>query len=263
MFAKYAPKKKARFSSLGLVEARQHFLQKRPQNLEFLLSSRYLWMSKYTAKKSMIIELGCGTGLSNLWITEPNLEVTDVYENEWVDRVVDAQYLPYENNSIDIFICSHMLHHIPRPVVALEEMERCLKPHGFILVNEVNCSLLMKALLRVVGHEGWDYSIDPFDKTRNLNDPADPWSGNNAIASIMFQERTFTRHFPSLKITKNRAVECLLTIVAGGVTTKTPTMELPKLILSVIVLFDRLVCKLLPNIFGLSRRIAIQKIKSA
>jgi len=58
----------------------------------------------------------------------------DLFRKNVDDRVDITDMVLYGNNSIDIFICSHILEHIPDEKKALGELFRVLKPGGFGIV---------------------------------------------------------------------------------------------------------------------------------
>lgn len=96
-----------------------------------------------------ILELGCGPG--TLW--QKNLEripltwkitlsdfsagmVQEIQRNLPVDdkrfsfQVIDAQAIPFGDNSFDAVLANHMLYHVPDLSQALSEMRRVLRPQG-------------------------------------------------------------------------------------------------------------------------------------
>jgi SAM-dependent methyltransferase len=100
-------------------------------------------------KNARSLELGCGPG--SLWLENaariPNdwdLTLTDLSagmidrarENlKGADRsfrfeVIDAQSIPFDDNSFEAVIARHMLYHVPDRSRALQEIRRVLKPGG-------------------------------------------------------------------------------------------------------------------------------------
>ena len=50
----------------------------------------------------------------------------------------DAAKLPFEDDTFDVVISFHSLHHIDRPVAALREMFRVCRPGGKVLISDLN-----------------------------------------------------------------------------------------------------------------------------
>ena len=59
-----------------LLKARNSFLKKRFNNVDYLLRKRYNWMNNYISTGMKVVEIGCGTGFCKLYIKEP-LTLTD------------------------------------------------------------------------------------------------------------------------------------------------------------------------------------------
>ncbi|GAA0723998.1 MerR family transcriptional regulator [Clostridium malenominatum] len=119
------------------------------------------WMPWYfkqlnIPKNSKILELGCGDG--SFWAKNINevskdwqIVMTDFSEGmlndakknlkEWKHNftfgVVDAQELPYEDESFDVVIANHMLYHLNDLDKALGEIKRVLKPNGIFYASTV------------------------------------------------------------------------------------------------------------------------------
>ena len=136
-----------------VIEARKAFVNNRTNNLYFLLKNRYEWMNDYIDDGDKIVELGCGAGFSRFFIDHKNLILTDIVKHDWVDERVDALDLPYENASVDAFICSHMIHHVAKPKVFIESLCAALKQGGRLIIHDVNISLFLQLLLRIMRHE--------------------------------------------------------------------------------------------------------------
>jgi len=244
-----------------LESAREFFLKHRPTNLNFLLTERYGWMNPYLEGKEKLIEVGAGAGFSKEFITNKNLKITDFKKYPWIDQEVDALNPPFESNSLDAVIASHMIHHLAQPLVFFRQIQKVLKPGGYLLIHEVQTSFLMRILLRVMRHEGWSYDVDVFNEKTIANDPKDPWSANCAIPELLFTDSDrFEKALPGLKIVKNELCETFIFPLSGGVIAKAKTLPLPIPVLKLVNHFDRLLVALFPGVFALGRRIVIQKI---
>lgn len=55
---------------------------------------------------------------------------SDIVESTFVDEIIDIQNIPYEDNTFDLIISSHVLEHVPNDKKALKEFYRVLKPNG-------------------------------------------------------------------------------------------------------------------------------------
>jgi len=106
--------------------------------------------------QARLLELGCGPGY--LWSTCPerippgwSLTLSDFSEGmllaAWRNLVVtgrafkyeqiDAQSIPYPDESFDIVIANHMLYHVPDRPKAIGEIRRVLKPGGQLVATTV------------------------------------------------------------------------------------------------------------------------------
>jgi SAM-dependent methyltransferase len=240
--------------------ARQSFLDSRFTNLDFLLSSRYSWMNDYLSDQQKIVEIGAGAGFSSLYL-KSKVTLTDAADNPWIDEYIDALEINYPDNSIDVIIASHTIHHFSNPAKFFFECQRVLKKDGLILISEINTSFLMRGLLRVLHHEGYSYDVDLFNTESVVNDPSDLWSANCAVPEMLFsQPKVFSNYFKHLKIDRNELCECSIFPLSGGVISKTKVPRLPIALLRVMSFIDRLLIKLAPSVFALGRRVVLQKI---
>jgi len=241
--------------------ARQSFIEKRFRNLDFLLRFRYEWMNRYLFPNNVIIEVGAGAGFSPLYLSQRPV-LTDAVDNPWIEKFVDATNMAIETGSVDVLIASHNIHHFYSPYKFFKECERVLKDDGVILIQEINTSLLMRALLRIMRHEGWSYDVNVFNEHEIVNDKADLWSANCAVPELLFNDiSAFEREFTSLKIELNEPCECLIFPISGGVISKAKMPEFPAFILKAILAVDRMLVKISPTLFALGRRVVIKKRK--
>jgi SAM-dependent methyltransferase len=242
-----------------LQRARNRFLLERNNALGVLLYNRYTWMNKYIKCDDVVVDIGAGAGLSQEFI-ETKVTVTEITPYDWVDICVDATNLPFGTETLDVVICSNVLHHIAAPISFLEKVYECLKPGGHVLLFEPNPSLLLLFALRMMRHEGWSFEVDVFDPTALANDPKDPWSGNNAISYLMFHDpNVFEENVRGFEIIHDSFAECMMFPLSGGVTAKTKTVNLSITMLKIIDWLDSKLCRLSPYIFAMARLIVLRK----
>jgi SAM-dependent methyltransferase len=82
----------------------------------------------------------------------------DLFMQDVDDTGVDIMQMGYEDNSFDIFICSHVLEHVPDDRKAMRELRRILTPGGFGI-----------AMVPIV------LTIDKVDEDPFLEDVAERW----------------------------------------------------------------------------------------
>lgn len=243
-----------------VAKARAIFLQQRFNNLAYLLRQRYDWMKDYIRPGDNAVELGAGTGLLKEFLPYDNITLTDVEPHPWIDRVVDATRPDFDEASVDVIICSHMIHHLASPIKFFDKIHTSLKEGGYVLIQEINTSLMMRALLRLMRHEGWSYDVDVFDPTVVCNDPTDPWSANCAIPELLFgNTELFDRKVTGFRIVKKQMQEGFIFPLSGGVISKTRMVELPDLVLRNVEMLDRLLIRLFPATFALGLSVVLQK----
>jgi SAM-dependent methyltransferase len=240
--------------------AREYFIRHRPSNLAHLLHQRFFWMNEYIPPGTRALELGCGAAFSQFFIAQP-IALSDVEHRPWVDRVEDALNLDIPDDSFDVIICSHMIHHLAKPLQFFERVSRVLKPGGRLLINEINTALLMRLLLRIMNHEGWSYEVDIFDPDAIANDPNDPWSANCAIPQLLFDDlAAFEARAPFFRVERHELTECLVFPLSGGVIAKTRTVNLPETMLRAVDILDTILIKLMPGVFAMARRVVLQRV---
>src|SRR5262249_33297704 len=155
-------------------------------NLRYLLRTRYDWMNRFIGVHDRGVEVGCGMGVSKDFIRASEYLLTDFAEHDFLDmRSVDAMNTPFENASLDFVVSNNMVPHLASPIRFLQEMARILKPGGRLLIQDINASLAMRAILRIMRHEGYSFEPDVFDPDVICTDPDDLWSANCAISNLL------------------------------------------------------------------------------
>lgn len=70
--------------------------------------------------------------------------MADLYPSMPSIEKIDLTNIPYTENSFDVFICNHVLEHVPDYLKALKEIHRVLKKDGFAILQTPYSKLLAK-----------------------------------------------------------------------------------------------------------------------
>ena len=114
------------------------------------LNHRYVWAAQQ-AKDADVVEIACGSGpgLGLLGrqcrtliagdISEPVLERAKAHYDERFDiRQIDAEDLPFPDNSKDIIILFEAIYYLPNPEKFVRECARVLRQNGRVLIATAN-----------------------------------------------------------------------------------------------------------------------------
>jgi 2-polyprenyl-3-methyl-5-hydroxy-6-metoxy-1,4-benzoquinol methylase len=140
------------------------------------------WDTHYThfgGQTLKVLDAGCGDGINLMGLQNVLGQIGFRYSLEGVDynplRVeraaerfaeisivqADLLNLPYENNSVHVVLCNHVLEHIREDVAAMAELRRILHPNGMLIIGVPNegCFLaqvrnrfLQRQILRTTDH---------------------------------------------------------------------------------------------------------------
>ena len=244
-----------------LENARRIYKNKPSNNLIFLLCRRFNWMQKYIKNNDLVVEIGCGIGASKDFLKAKKIIITDLADSNWIDMKVDALNMPFKDNSVDVVVCSNLVHHIYSPIKLMKEISRVLKPNGYFLIQEINASLAMRAILVMTNHEGYNFNSDVFNENEICNDPNDVWSANCAIPNMLFDDQEkFHKNIKFFKIISQSHSEFFIFPLSGGVTAKMPMISLSNKTLNLFNKIDKFLIRLSSNTFALQRQIALRKI---
>jgi ubiquinone/menaquinone biosynthesis C-methylase UbiE len=207
------------------------------------------------------LEVGSGAGFSKLFISSANLMLTDVEPHPWIDQQVDGLAMPFPDSSFDFIVSSNMIHHVATPHRFFAECARVLRPNGRLIIQEINTSLAMRAILRIMHHEGYSYDVSVFEPDTICNDPRDPWSANCALPHMLFGDpRRFAETFP-FRMLLRQNTEFLIFPLSGGVIAKTKTINLPPSILRLVDAIDNLLVAIAPDVFSLQMNVVLEVTK--
>ncbi|QBD78520.1 class I SAM-dependent methyltransferase [Ktedonosporobacter rubrisoli] len=143
---------------------------------------RWVFDHFHIRPESRILELGCGPGFlwrnnqdrlpSNWEITLSDFSAGMLQEAQnnlsesshaFIFRVIDAQRIPFEDQSFDAVIANHMLYHIPDREKALSEIQRILKPGGLFYAatgGQAHLQEINALLQKISGSELWGRNND-------------------------------------------------------------------------------------------------------
>lgn len=104
-----------------------------------------------------VLDVGCGTGvLHDLY---PNLDIIGIDVSSGMlayhkgkHKLASAEDIPYAAGRFDSVVCRSVLHHLPSPEKALEEIKRVLKPGGTFVAWETNKGAVAHAVRSVTQH---------------------------------------------------------------------------------------------------------------
>ena len=173
------------------------------------------WVWEELAKlptEAKVLELGCGSGA--LWSACPeripagwSITLSDfssgMLDSAWRKLVtlgrgfkfeqIDAQTIPYPDETFDLVIANHMLYHVPDRAKALAEIRRVLKPGGHLVATTVG-----EAHLRELG--GWLRRADP---EYEIARPTSAFNLESGMAQLQaFFEQVTMKHYPdTLRVT--------------------------------------------------------------
>lgn len=119
-------------------------------------------LSKRGFTQGRIIDVGCGSGATNLVLAErfPSAEVVGIDLSDPLLKLAgksaaktafgrrvtfekaDVQDIPYDDNSFDVVLNTNMVHLVEHPLRMLDEMERILAPDGHLFIVDLRRSLL-------------------------------------------------------------------------------------------------------------------------
>ena len=244
------------------IRAAIEYYKSKNNNLDFLLRERFNWMNDFINPSDLGLEVGSGVGFSKDYIKNKNFKISDISSDEHLDyKNIDAQNTNFPEESFDFIIASNMVHHIPYPIKFFKEMNRILKDDGKLIIFEPYCSVLLQLVTIIMRHEGFDFTVNPWDNKIPKSSESDAWHGNIAVSNLIFDnKKIFNNQLGNyFKIEYEKLTECFIFLNSGGVTSKTFFIPLNNLFLKFLSKVDDILVSLMPKIFCLGRRIVLKK----
>jgi SAM-dependent methyltransferase len=170
---------------------------------------------KSIPNNGLVVELGSGGGYLKEFVSEI---ITSDINGGHVDMIVDAQEMPFENNSVKALVLTHSFHHFPNPEQFFQEANRVLIPGGKIIFIEVTSTPFSKLVFNIAGDEPIDTSQKGWSFKQN-NSMSD---ANQALSWIIFNRdiKLFYSKYPFFKVTKQQYLPWCTYLLSGGVTRK-------------------------------------------
>ncbi|HKO96200.1 MAG TPA: class I SAM-dependent methyltransferase [Pyrinomonadaceae bacterium] len=161
------------------------------------------------------LEIGSGAGIiSDVY---PDVITSDIKVLPFIDIVLSADKLPFDDNSLRAIYAVNVFHHLPSPRAFFAEALRVLHPGGGVVLIEPFygpvASWMFKNLHKSEGFE-------PDDPSWEASGNTGPFSNaNQALSYIVFKRdrRTFEKEFPGLEIVGERPHTHVWYVVSGGV----------------------------------------------
>jgi SAM-dependent methyltransferase len=99
------------------------------------------YFSKHLKSHMNLYDIGCGNKpfaefLKDKVSTHIGVDIDDgFYDSSHIDLVGSAYEVPAEDNAADALVSSQVIEHLNRPIDAIQEMARLLKPQGLLFLS--------------------------------------------------------------------------------------------------------------------------------
>ena len=181
---------------------------------EFYRTSLALEAQYFGATTGLRVELGAGTSFFKS--LQPDLIATDVEASPTLDMVVDAQKMPFEDESVRTLFCINAFHHFPDPSQFLSEVMRVVRPGGGCIIIDPAYGPVANFLYRrLFASEGYDRASTDWGY---LSRPDGQSLPNQALSFIVFIRdiEKLTREFPALEVMEKDVLPSYLEYLLSG-----------------------------------------------
>lgn len=161
------------------------------------------------------LEIGSGTG--NMKEYSSNVVATDISFSPWLDCAMDAQRMPFADNSFNNIVAVDVLHHIERPLFFFQEASRILNKGGRIVLLDPAITLFSYVFYKFIHEEPVDMGANPLEDlpfTKNR----DPFDANQGFPTLLFERyrKMFTQTFPALHLKEKQYMSLWVYPLSGG-----------------------------------------------
>ena len=163
--------------------------------------------------QGLTLELGSGAGFLDEML--PGVITTELFYCPGIRAVLDAQRLPWANESLRAIVMVNVLHHIPRPHDFFAEATRCVRAEGAIIMIEPWVTRWSRWVYAHLHHEPFhpDAREWEFRSTGPLS------GANGALAWMIFgrDKGKFESMFPAWQIERVELMLPFAYLLSGGV----------------------------------------------
>ncbi len=207
----------------------------------------------FSQTKSKKIEIGAGVSFFKK--KYPEIIATDVKKAANLDMVVDAQNMPFENNSISAIYGINCFHHFPNPDLFFKELERVLcKKGGCVLIDPYYGFVASRFYKKIFDSETFDMTQKDWS-----NESLGFMNGaNQALSYIVFvrDKKIFEKKYPGLELVLQKPLNNYMRyLISGGLNFR----ALLPAFFSPVIKFFEFIFTPLNSVFALHHIIVIRK----
>lgn len=209
--------------------------------------------NKYFTGQGRRVEIGAGVSFFKKLY--PEIITTDIKKADYLDMVVDALDMPFENSSVRAIYGINCFHHFPSPDKFFKELERVLsKGGGCVLIEPYYGPLASVFYKNIFDSETFDITQKEWEN----NTLGVMMGANQALSYIVFKRdrEIFNSSYPGLEIVYQKTMSNYLRyLLSGGLNFRqlTPTFFSPLVKVTETLLIP------LRNFLGLHYVIVIRK----
>jgi SAM-dependent methyltransferase len=212
---------------------------------------------KATQDKSLRIELGSGVGFIKEF--DRTIITSDIIFNEFTDKIIDGNHIPYKENEINSIFGIFCFHHFKDPFNFIKDLEVKLKPGGLCILIEPYYGILANFIYKRI-HES-EYFDEKEDFKLKIQNKTAMEKANQALSYIYFvkNKKKFQENFPNLEVVRTLIFgNYLRFLFSGGLNFR---KILPDFFIGPLKFIEKIFMPL-KRVFGLHYLIVVRKLDS-